>query len=109
MSDTLNKIRVVGTILSIAVVSVSLISWASATGLKTAQNEMAIEKLNESLSLETQCRIEEDTKLKDEISTQAMVTEKSFTEIKVKLSGIDTKLDTNLTYLVKAFDELGDR
>lgn len=105
MSDNLAKIRIIGTSVSIVAIAVGLISWASATGIKANQNEAAIQKLNESLAYETECRIEEDAKLKDSINTQAAQTQKSLTEIQVKLTNIDTKLDTNLTYLVKAFDK----
>ena len=103
--STTSKVRTIGTLLSIVVVAVGFISWASATGLRTNQNEESIRKLSESLSVETQCRIDEDAKLKDELSTQAIATEKGITEIKVKLTNIDTKLDTNLTYLIKFYDD----
>ena len=100
------RLRAIGTIVSVFVVSVSLIAWASNTGLQAERNSIAIEKLSVSLKSETQCRLDADTKLKESITNQTIATQQGFTEIQVKLSEMDVKLDTNLTYLIKAFDKL---
>ena len=73
---------VLAVVTSIVMVSI----WAGGLEREVKAHEAAIIALQESVTKESEAR-------KDE-----------YTKIQVKLSEIETKLDTNLTYIVKAMD-----
>jgi methionine-rich copper-binding protein CopC len=115
MADRSTVVKTIGGVITIITFLAIVVSFANAVSSLSqsnsediSQNKELIKEIQLSLSDEIEQRKDGDVSLADRINNQAMTTEKGFSDVQVKLSEIDMKLDTNLTYLIKAIDKLED-